>query len=170
MQETGAIYMDKECRKYTLTGGSTQMIGKRKVKWVGKNKEMKRKTELLNQNWKVEIVWSFLTAKRILMALLLSTVLVPYKCDWQDYISLFYQLSASVSEKIYPHLFSAQPFNKKSSAFDDMFSTHFLSAYIYRTLSLSCAQTMTKPLLTNGTRKFDQESKCAIWQHNKKAQ
>ena len=35
---------------------------------------------------------------------------------------------------------------------------------------LSCAQTMTKPLLTNGTRQFDQESKCAIWQHNKKAQ
>ena len=40
--------MDKECRKYTLTGGSTQMIGKRNVcdrNEVSrkKNKEMKRK-------------------------------------------------------------------------------------------------------------------------------
>ena len=54
--------MDKECRKYTLTGGSTQMIGKRNVCNVSevnrkKNIEMKKKKkQLLNQNRKVEIV------------------------------------------------------------------------------------------------------------------
>ena len=53
--------MDKECRKYTLTGGSTQMIGKRNVCNVSevsrkKNKEMKRKNNFLNQNGKVEVV------------------------------------------------------------------------------------------------------------------
>ena len=59
--------MDKECRKYTLTGGSTQMIGKRNVCNVSevsrkKNKEMKRKNNFLNQNGKVEIVRSIFTA------------------------------------------------------------------------------------------------------------
>ena len=37
--------MDKECRKYTLTGGSTQMIGKRKVKWIGKKQRNEEKEE-----------------------------------------------------------------------------------------------------------------------------
>ena len=44
--------MDKECRKYTLTGGSTQMIGKRNVCNVcevnrKKNIEMKKKKKTI---------------------------------------------------------------------------------------------------------------------------